>query len=169
MKRVATPNEYHKRIKVLNKIDDDYGLGEIHNTLQSIIENMKPPPVLIYHRKELLCIPESDPHLPEVYSVLGSDREVEWSESLCCDEMQDMNEPIRLKRNQRLRLLHVLLDDAPTDVGEGTMDDFMDCKLPLSAGEILFLKDKVGLWRKYTVQPGHVVTGTFFKVKTCFE
>lgn len=169
-KRTLAPPEHHKRIKLLRLIEDDYGLGEVYDLLESIIADMTPPPALIYHRNELLAIPESDPFLSVVYSAIGSDRQVKWQESLSIDDMQDLNPPPYLKQSQRLRLLHVLLDDAPSDLfAKASADAFMEADLPLQAGEFLFLQDKIGLWRRYATQPGQVVNGAFFVVKTHFQ
>lgn len=175
MKRHLPPNEYKRRLKLWKEVDFDDGPKHQRSVeeLCAIIDSLLPPFVLLYHRKELLQVPSTDPYFSMVYSVLGSYTEPRWEEDMCTDDMQNLNEPCpdHLKQSQRRRLLFVLLDDAPKDFNVGTVDEFMDGDLPLSAGEMLFLnKEKVGLWRKYAVKPGESVeAGPYFPLKTYFK
>lgn len=175
MKRHLLPTEYKKRIKLWKEVEFDDGPKHMKSmeTLCEMVDNLLPPFVLLYHRKELLQVPSTDPYFKMVYSVLGSYTEPRWTEALCTQDLQDLNEPspAYLKAAQRRRLLFVLLDDAPKDFNEATADDFMNGDLDLSAGELLFLnKEKVGLWRKYAVKPGDSVEGgPYFPLKTYFK
>jgi hypothetical protein len=175
MKRHLLPTEYRKRIKLWKDVEFDDGPKHQNSveTLCTIVDSLLPPVVLLYHRKELLQVPSTDPYFSMVYSVIGNYSEPRWEEDLCAQDLQDLNEPDpnHLKQSQRRRLLFVLLDDAPKDFNVGTVDEFMDGDLPLSAGEMLFLnKEKVGLWRKYAVKPGESVeAGPYFPLKTYFK
>lgn len=175
MKRHLLPTEYRKRIKLWKEIEFEDGPKhkDSMEALCEMIDSLLPPFVLLYHRKELLQVPSTDPYFSMVYSVIGKSNDPSWQEDMCTDDMQDLNEPYpeSLKQSQRRRLLFVLLDDAPKDFNVATMDEFMDGDLPLSAGEMLFLnKEKVGLWRKYAVKPGESVeAGPYFPLKTYFK